>query len=374
MHADPASGRVVAFAVHGDYLLLATREELVAGALRLFAGEQLPAVNQDPWFNESARAAGSPGDLRLVMNLETIRRTPYFRTYWIQRNQTTSKPYWAGIADVRLSSAEIREERVLLRRSDEPVRKSDKSAGIAALTRLVPEDAGLYRVWATLDVPTVADLIRDKLLEPEVTHTTFRQNAPWVPETMNAGGVSDFETRIDEPPFAETGTHFGIEPLRNLLARMGTISVPHVQTSRRLADGVFVETPSALVIEASSAWNPDSVRAALEGGPDNVKFVAREKLLVLANSADLLQAILDRVDRVPASDDAVYMAGFRHASERSNFEKMMTALDYGKPQPTLFSGSIVSLSRTLSRVSAETIVVHDDGGSLKQTIVYQTRK
>ena len=131
VHADPASGRVVAFAVHGDYLLLGTREELVAGALRLFAGEQLPAVNQDPWFNESARAAGSPGDLRLVMNLETIRRTPYFRSYWIQRNQTMLKPYWAGIADVRLSSAEIREERVLLRRSDEPVRKSDKSAGIA---------------------------------------------------------------------------------------------------------------------------------------------------------------------------------------------------------------------------------------------------
>ena len=61
-------------------------------------GEKPPAVNQDPWFRESVHAAGAPGDLRLVMNLETIVRTPYFRSYWIQRSNAMLKPYWAGIA------------------------------------------------------------------------------------------------------------------------------------------------------------------------------------------------------------------------------------------------------------------------------------
>ena len=48
-----------------------------------------------------------------------------------------------------------------------------------------------------------------------------------------------------------------------------------------------------------------------------------------------------------------------------------TALDYGKPQPTFFSGNIASLSRVLSRVSTESIVIHDNGESLTQTVVYQ---
>jgi hypothetical protein len=373
VHADPASGRVVAFAIYRDYVLLGTREELVAGALRLLAGEKPPAVNQDPWFRESVHAAGAPGDLRLVMNLETIVRTPYFRSYWIQRSNAMLKPYWAGIADVRLAPAEIREDRVLLRRAGQAGSPgSPSSASVAALARLIPDDAGLYRAWAAPEVPAVADLIRDKLLEPEVSRSTLSPNAPWVPETANAGNESDFETRIDEPPLADTGSHFGVEPLRSLLARVGILSVLHVQSSRQLADGVFVETPSAITLAASSAWDPDSVRAALEGGANNVEFTARGNLLVLANSADLLKEILNRLDRKPATDDATYIAGFRHSAERANFEKLMTALDHGKPQPTFFSGNIASLSRVLSRVSTESIKVHDNGGSLTQTITYKT--
>jgi hypothetical protein len=371
VHADPASGRVVAFAVYRDYVLLGTREELVAGALRLLSGGKPPAVNQDPWFRESLRATGSPGDLRLVMNLETILRTPYFRSYWIQRNNTMLKPYWVGIADARLTPTEIREDRVLLRSAAEPGPPAAPSTGVAGLARLVPDDAGLYRAWTAPEVGAVADLIRDKLLEPAVSHTTFSRNAPSVPETANAGLESDFETRIDEPPLTDTGSRFGIESLRKLLARAGILSVLHVQTSRRLADGVFVETPSAIVLAGSSVWDPDSVRLALEGSADNVEFTARGNLLVLANSADLLKEILSRVDRKPAADDAIYIAGFRHTAERPNFEKMMAALDYGKPQPTFFSGNIASLSRVLSRISTESIVIHDRGGSLTQTVVYK---
>ena len=92
---------------------------------------------------------------------------------------------------------------------------------------------------------------------------------------------------------------------------------------------------------------------------------------MLANSADLLKGILSRLDRKTAADDAIYIAGFRHAAERANFEKMMAALDYGKPRPTFFSGNIAGLSRVLSRVATESIVVHDNGGSLTQTITYR---
>ncbi|MGA2591304.1 MAG: hypothetical protein ABSH32_15400 [Bryobacteraceae bacterium] len=368
VRVDPASGRVVAFAVYRDYVLLGTREELVAGALRLLAGEKPPALDQDPWFRESVRAASSPGDLRLVMNLETIIRTPYFRSYWIERNTSTFKPYWAAIADVTLARAQIREDRLLLRRAAEPVPK----ASVTELTRLVPDDAGLYRAWASPDVPTMVHLIRDKLLAPEIVRLTDPQYAPPVPESGNAGTQSDLETRIDEPPLAEGGKQLADETLRNLLAGAGIRSVLHVQTSRRMADGVFVETPSAIALLASAAWDANAVRAALAGGAENVEFTVRGNLLVLANSTSLLNSILSRVDRKPAAGEAVYMARFRHAAERANFDKMMAALDYGKPQPAFFSGNMGSLSRVLSRVATETVTCRDTGTALAQTIIYET--
>jgi len=138
------------------------------------------------------------------------------------------------------------------------------------------------------------------------------------------------------------------------------------------ADGVFVETPSAIVLLASSAWDANAVRAALAGSADNVEFTARGNLLVLANSTSLLNSILSRVDRKPVAGDAIYMARFRHAAERVNFEKMMAALDYGKPQPAFFSGNMGSLSRVLSRVATETVTCRDTGTALAQTIIYET--
>jgi hypothetical protein len=367
--SDAATGRVVAFAAYRDYVLLATREELVAGALRLLAGERPPAVGNDSWFRESVRAASSPGDLRLVLNLESIIRTPYFRSYWIQRNTSALQPFWAAIADVRMSPAQIREDRVLLRKQS----GTPPSATVAALARLVPDDAGLYRAWAAPDVSMAADLIRDKLLAPEVSHSAWARYAPWIEPPPIAGAESDLETRTDEPPLAGTSGRFAIEPLRNLLARAGLESVLHIQTNRRLADGVFVETPSAIALMARSAWDANAVRSVLASGAENVEFRAQGNLLVLANSTNLLHAVLSRTSRQPEPNGATYVAGFRHAQERANFEKLMGALDYNQPQPALFSGSIGSLSRVLARVTTETITVHDTGASLVQTVVYETR-
>ena len=368
VRVDPASGRVVAFAVYRDYVLLGTREELVAGALRLLAGEKPPALDQDPWFRESLRAASAPGDLRLVMNLESMIRTPYFRSYWIERNTSTFKPYWAAIADVKLARAQIREDRLLLRRAAEPSPK----ASVAELTRLVPHDAGLYRAWASPDVPKVVQLIRDKLLSPEIGHATNTEYAPPVPESGNAGTQFDLEARIDEPPLADSPERLANEPLRNLLTGADIQSVLHVQTSQLRADGVFVETPSAIALLASTAWDANAVRAALAGGAENVEFTVRGNLLVLANSTSLLNSMLSRVDRKPAAGEAIYMARFRHAAERANFDKMMAALDYGKPQPAFFSGNVGSLSRVLSRVATETVTCRDTGAALAQTIIYET--
>src|ERR1019366_1399985 len=82
---DPESQKEVAFAVSGDYLLLATREDLLAGALQLMSGSQVRTkdrtIESEPWWSQSVASAGPVGDLRMVMNLEKIVPSPYFRTY-----------------------------------------------------------------------------------------------------------------------------------------------------------------------------------------------------------------------------------------------------------------------------------------------------
>src|SRR5260370_4934604 len=96
---DPESQKEVAFAVSGDYLLLATREDLLAGALQLMSGSKNRTVESEQWWSQSVAAAGAPGDLRMVLNLEKIVPSPYFRTYWVQQNITDLTQYSAAVSD-----------------------------------------------------------------------------------------------------------------------------------------------------------------------------------------------------------------------------------------------------------------------------------
>src|SRR5689334_2706725 len=98
---DEESGRVVAFAIADDYLVLGTREDLVAGSLELMSGSKGRTLSQEGWYSQ-ARAAASPtaGDLRMVMNMEKIAVAPHFRTYWIQNNITEMQSYGSAISDL----------------------------------------------------------------------------------------------------------------------------------------------------------------------------------------------------------------------------------------------------------------------------------
>ena len=78
---DPASKRTVAFAFSKGYLLLATRDDLIAQALELAAGGGNPSIASDRWFHDSTAAAQDHGELRLVMNLESlVKRYIFVRT------------------------------------------------------------------------------------------------------------------------------------------------------------------------------------------------------------------------------------------------------------------------------------------------------
>jgi hypothetical protein len=398
VHAD--SGRTVAFGAADDYLILGTREELVAGALRLIAGESLTPVAAEPWYTDPVSAAGTPGDLRLVTNLDGLLKTPQYRSYWIQRNASEVRNYRAGISDLVRTGGEIREERIFLRKTVAP-----PVSGVADdLLRLAPDTAAFCRSWSHPAAAQLVSLIEEKLLAPKVTPRVSEDFAPMV-EAGNGetGAESDLETRVDEPPLTARST-IQLDDLRRLLSSAPLDAALAVQSGEPLADGVFVETPTMLAIKSTTNWDSASLRSALSAAAASLwttstsgtGWIAHQRgartwysldglapleiavdgnLLVLADSEQAFGAALDRLDLRPTPSDTASVAIFRHLAGRDDYRKIVTLLDRTQPagKPAFFSANLSSLSEVFSDVREMEIRTRDTGTDLRESVTYKMR-
>lgn len=371
---DRASKRVAAFASAKDYLLLATREDALAGALSLVSGQAASNLTQEPWFSKSIQGAKQPGELRLVMNLERLLQSPYMRSYWIQRNAAELKQYTTAISDVRRSAGELDESRILFRANAEQVAWSEPS--VAQLVRLAPVNAGFYRAWAAPTSAQSFDLLRRKIFEPRAEALTNVKHAPEVGSIDNTlGNESDLEIRIDEPPL-EAGAQDFLDGLRRLLEAVKLDAVMQVESSRVLADGSFVGIDSAVVLLAGTDWNSAAIKPAtsnLTGGLAHIDVQVSGKILIAATRAELAQSILRASTNQPASQGARYIARFRNSAELPNFIRMMRLIDnpLKTDGPSFFSGNIASLGRTLGRLDTASMTVHDTGAVVSQDLDYR---
>ncbi len=149
----------------GDLVLLATREDLIANALKLIAAASpVNSVRQEPWFRDVSAAlpAEKPAPiLHMVLNLDRIAVDPHFRSYWIQRNITWTKQFRAAASDLYVEPGHFREERVLLPTS---AQAPTANLNLAPLAALVPPFTGVFRIAATQDPSIAITAIQEKLL------------------------------------------------------------------------------------------------------------------------------------------------------------------------------------------------------------------
>lgn len=405
---DPESQAEIAFAVSGDHLLLATREDLLAGALQLFGGSKDRSVEAEQWWAQPVAASGSAGDLRMVLNLERIVPSPYFRSYWIQRNVTDMKQYSAAVSDLFRSGKEYREERVLLKKAPGAgtVAENDGVAGVAELARLVPAQAGVYEVKANPSPSECFTLLETKILAPHLGPAAAEKLAPQVALTSGETGIgSDMETRIDQPTVPQSVASDSGASLKELLQKNRTRALLQVQATERDKDGVFVRFHSGFVLLGESDWNEAAVRSSLVDfarpglttGQFGVEWQGRSgvqelnglwtlvtavrgKYLFLSNQPALLNAMLATMNQKVVLKPALFAAGFDHVRERENFGRLTSLLDRSSqsgassgmaPTHEFFSDNIQSLSSTLAAVSSEKIVVHDAGDKVLQTVTYE---
>jgi hypothetical protein len=405
---DPESQREVAFAVAGDYLVLATREDLMAGALQLISGKQDRTVESDPWFAQSTAAAGSAGDLRMVLDLQTLVPNGYFRTYWVQENITDLSQYTAVVSDLFRSNEQYREERVLVRKKapqNEP--SEDAQAAAANLSRLVPDDAGVYVSTAGPTPDACLALLETKLLAPHLGPAPASQIAPNVQLTSGETGSSaDLETRIDLAPDANQASSQSASELKLVFDKTPILASLQVQSTQRDAAGVFVRVHSAVVLASASNWSEDTVRNAVASfvqpaftasrlgvgwaqkngyaeldGLWPLALSVHEKYLIVSDDPALMRSMLASFGRNSSLKPLQYVAGFNHQQERGNFARFTRLIDrvgVGTPsengaegQPQFFSGNMASLSTALAAVSAERIEIRSEEGKVRQTVTYE---
>jgi hypothetical protein len=406
LRRDPESKREVAFAISGDYLLLATREDLMAGALQLMFGQPDRTVESEQWWVQSTGAAGEAGDLRMVLDLEKLVPNGYFRTYWVQQNITDLSQYSAAVSDLFRSSREYREERVLIRKKEGVESATGEGPAAAAeLARLVPDDAGVYVASASPTADSCFALLETKLLAPHLGPQPASQMAPQVQLTSGEqGGGSDLETRIDQVPVERPATQ-SKSALQELLNKTPILASLEVQSTDRDQAGVFGRTDSAVILVAASDWSESSVQSVLTefvrpgltasqlgvgwqqqsgyqelDGLWPLTAAARGKYLLVSDEPKLMEAVLSNFSRKSDRKPAQLLAGFNHQQERSNFARFAGLVDRpnvaspnstGDREPQFFSGNMGSLSSTLAAVSAEKIEVRGDAGKVRQTVTYE---
>jgi hypothetical protein len=407
LRRDPESKREVAFAIAGDYLLLATREDLMAGALQLMSGQPDRTVESEQWWAQSTAASGQTGDLRMVLDLEKLVPNGYFRTYWVQQNITDLAQYSAAVADLFRSSQQYREERVLIRKKEpQEAASADGLAAAAELARLVPDDTGTYVAAANPTADSCLALLETKLLAPHLGPQTPSQIAPQVQLTSGEqGGGSDLETRIDQTPVERPATQ-STSMLKELLDKTPLLASLQVQSTQRDQAGVFIRIHSAVVLVAASDWNEAGVQSALTDfvrpgltasqlgvgwqqksgyqeldGLWSLSASVRGKYLLVSDDPAMMESVLSNFNRKSDRKPANLFAGFNHAHERSNFTRFAGLVDRPngsipnemgtEHEPQFFSGNMAGVSSTLAVVSGERIEVRGDGGKVRQTVTYE---
>jgi hypothetical protein len=399
---DEQSGRVVAFAVADNYLILGTREDLVAGSLELMSGSKGRTLSHEGWYMQALSAAqAKAGDLRMVLNMEKIAVTPHFRTYWIQHNITEMQSYGSAISDLYREGATYREERVIL-----PKKQADEAAlaqsaqAVTALLGAVPKDYGFYQAGPT-DAKSSLAVLEQKILSPRFGAAGTEQLAPQVQLTGGQTGAgTDMETRIDVEPASHTGLN-PAEGLRLQLEKAGLQAMMVVQASSKNGDGVLLRIPAVVAVAAASDWDVPSVQKAMQDmlapgltasqlglqwreakeggyyeldGLSPVQMAVRGKVLFLANDAALLSTVLQTKNQ-PLSQPASYSAGFSHSRERQNFYKFSSLVDQRSitkdEEPQFFSQNMASFSRSFAKLDSEEIITRQTKDRIQQTVTYR---
>ena len=407
--------RTVAFAVRGDFLLLATREDLLANALDLMQKSNGRSLQNEGWYSSAVGAAGKhPGDLRMTLDLEKIVASPYFRSYWVQQNITELKQYRTALSDLFHEAGTYREERILLP-SDPASARSDVDLG--PLLNLVPAHRGVYRAESAPSADEVIQQLKQKLLSRGADEFRDPHVAPAADlSTPVSGDASDLESRIDTPLATQPSEAQDFSPLRTLLSEKSPVDMLVFSTAKQgdaaQKDKVFLPIHGAVALASAGTWSDAAMQQALnralgrgltvdegalrwkphassEGtwseldGAQPLVLAVRGGICIVATDEDTLKQLLGASQRNMGDPQPLTIAtGVNFSSERPAFDRLVHLLDHtgqssqsaDNGRQMFFSANMSSLGNTFQDLDAESFVQSVTPDHIThQTVTYQLR-
>ncbi|HYR84479.1 MAG TPA: hypothetical protein VE422_10420 [Terriglobia bacterium] len=400
-----AGDRTAAFAIAGDYVVVSTREALLSSALELIRGSAAArSLSQEPWYQDAVRAVpadvAGPAALRLVMDFATVIKTPYFRSYWIQRNTGELGNYYAFLSQVTRKADALEENRVLLRSVDEQATAHESAT--TELQRFVPDGVGLFRLWDTSSVDFAMNLIRQKFFAAGPATTITRRYAPGESSDKPVGSVTDLGTRIDEAPKPSLAGALDLEPLKGLFESAGLQAVLHLESSVPMTDPTFVSSDAVVALRAASPWNAAAIQSALTSAVASYQSVGNVGLqwrnvtagnytlsqwdglvpltiyisgqtLWIARAPSLLGSALNRSTTATPPRTGSYLARYTHGAELSPYLKLMRMLDLSDQArySSFFSENVGSLASALEVIQSVSVTINDTGLVQRQAVRYE---
>ena len=414
---EPA--RTVAFAVHGDTLLLATREDLMADALQLMAQPATNTLEHEPWYAAAQAAAhGPPGDLHMTLNLNAITRSPYFRSYWVQGNVTEMRGYSAAVSDLYRSAGELREERVLLPASSPNGAVRPSAQDLAPVLHWLPAGT-VYRALSQPGTDVVLSQLQDKLLWRVPGGYTDPHGSPSADLQVPVAGTStDLEQRIDEPLVVSAPSDAAVVAVRSQIDAARPVSMlvfsrpePAPSGDNSSPNSVFLPMGTGVVLQASGTWDAGAMQAALSTataarvsvpgvampwetageagnswvrmkGPVHLALAVRGQVFLLASDDETMRLMLAQAPGLSSKPSvAEVQAGVDFAAVRGPLSLLAKRLDHtaaqpvnGEAMPPFFAGNLVSLGETFRDLASETFTqapVSASNANVRQTVVYR---
>ena len=199
-------------------------------------------------------------------------------------------------------------------------------------------------------------------------------------------------------------SNIALDDLRRVLESAPIDGALEVRSGEQSPDGVFVETPTVLAIEATATWDRVAVRNALTTAAASLWTASASGTAWTAHQRGArtwysLDGLAPPRDRRRWQSAAVGQFGtgtecrhgsaqstshavrrrdcgaFRHLAGRDDYRKIVTLLDRTQPagKPAFFSTDLWSLSGIFTNVREVEIRTSDTGSTLRETVTYRMR-
>ena len=201
----------------------------------------------------------------MALDLEKLVPNGYFRTYWVQQNITDLSQYSAAVSDLFRSNDRYREERVLIRKkAAENYRHQAGASAAAELSRLVPDDAGVYVASANPTAAACFAMLETKLLAPHFGPcASFAVRAASATYFWRAGRRIRPGDAYRSTPGGANSSAVCLPQLQDLLNQTPILASLQLESTDRDKAGVFVQIHSAVVLDGGVRLERNRVHSAI---------------------------------------------------------------------------------------------------------------